>query len=113
MYLVMNVVHVKEERREAFERAFLERESHVHKAEGFAGFEVVAARSRRRVRRAQPLGDQGCVPGLGQQRPVQNEPSSCRWRAAHGSEVRNYDDRRPSPGVKERPNRELDHFWWL
>jgi heme-degrading monooxygenase HmoA len=25
----MNVVHVKEERREAFERTFLERESHV------------------------------------------------------------------------------------
>ena len=41
MYLVMNVVHVKEERREAFERAFLERESHVHKAEGFAGFELL------------------------------------------------------------------------
>jgi heme-degrading monooxygenase HmoA len=31
----MNVVHVKEERREAFERTFLERESHVHKADGF------------------------------------------------------------------------------
>lgn len=41
MYLVMNVVHVDEERREAFERAFLERESHVHKAEGFAGFELL------------------------------------------------------------------------
>ena len=27
--------------REAFERAFLERESHVHKAEGFAGFELL------------------------------------------------------------------------
>ncbi|HET6998045.1 MAG TPA: antibiotic biosynthesis monooxygenase [Solirubrobacterales bacterium] len=38
---MMNVVHVKEERREAFERAFLERESHVHKAEGFAGFELL------------------------------------------------------------------------
>jgi heme oxygenase (mycobilin-producing) len=38
---VMNVVHVPEENREAFERQFLERESHVHKAEGFAGFELL------------------------------------------------------------------------
>jgi heme-degrading monooxygenase HmoA len=30
-----------EERREAFKRAFLDRESHVHKAEGFAGFELL------------------------------------------------------------------------
>jgi heme-degrading monooxygenase HmoA len=37
----MNVVHVEEERREAFERQFLERESHVHKADGFAGFELL------------------------------------------------------------------------
>jgi heme oxygenase (mycobilin-producing) len=41
LLVVMNVVHVKEERREAFERAFLGRESHVHKAEGFAGFELM------------------------------------------------------------------------
>lgn len=41
LLVVMNVVHVKEERREAFERAFLGRESHVHKAEGFAGFELL------------------------------------------------------------------------
>lgn len=41
MLVVMNVVHVKEERREAFERAFLGRESHVHKADGFAGFELL------------------------------------------------------------------------
>ncbi|MGE0066809.1 MAG: antibiotic biosynthesis monooxygenase [Solirubrobacterales bacterium] len=38
---MMNVVEVKEENREAFERQFLERESHVHKAEGFAGFELL------------------------------------------------------------------------
>jgi heme-degrading monooxygenase HmoA len=37
----MNVVEVKEENREAFERQFLERESHVHKAGGFAGFELL------------------------------------------------------------------------
>jgi heme-degrading monooxygenase HmoA len=41
LVIVMNVVHVKEERREAFERAFLDRESHIHKAEGFAGFELL------------------------------------------------------------------------
>lgn len=41
MVTVMNVVHVKEERREAFERTFLERDSHVHRAEGFAGFELL------------------------------------------------------------------------
>lgn len=41
MVVVMNVVHVDEERREAFERAFLGRESHVDKAEGFAGFELL------------------------------------------------------------------------
>lgn len=41
MVTVMNVVHVKEERREAFERTFLERESHVHRAEGFVGFELL------------------------------------------------------------------------
>jgi heme oxygenase (mycobilin-producing) len=38
---VMNVVHVKEENREAFEHQFLNRESHVHRAEGFAGFELL------------------------------------------------------------------------
>jgi heme-degrading monooxygenase HmoA len=41
LVVTMNVVQVKEERREAFERAFLERESHVHKATGFAGFELL------------------------------------------------------------------------
>ncbi len=41
MVVTMNVVQVKEERREAFERAFLGRESHVHKADGFAGFELL------------------------------------------------------------------------
>lgn len=41
MVVVMNVVHVDEERREAFESAFRNRESHVDKAEGFAGFELM------------------------------------------------------------------------
>lgn len=37
----MNVVHVEEENREAFEQQFLNRESHVHKAEGFVAFELL------------------------------------------------------------------------
>ncbi len=41
MVTVMNVVQVHEERREAFERAFLQRESHVQKADGFVGFELL------------------------------------------------------------------------
>ena len=41
MVSVMNVVHVKEEHREAFERTFLERESRLQQAEGFAGFELL------------------------------------------------------------------------
>ena len=41
MLIVMNVVQVHEDRREAFERAFLGRESHVHEASGFAGFELL------------------------------------------------------------------------
>ncbi|MGD9736458.1 MAG: antibiotic biosynthesis monooxygenase [Solirubrobacterales bacterium] len=41
MLIVMNVVQVCEDRRDAFERAFLERQSHVHEAPGFAGFELL------------------------------------------------------------------------
>lgn len=41
MYVVMNVVSVKDENAEAFEAQFLNRESHLHKAEGFAGFELL------------------------------------------------------------------------
>lgn len=41
MVTVMNVVHVKEENREAFERTFLERQSRVHQADGFLAFELL------------------------------------------------------------------------
>lgn len=41
MYTVMNVVHVEDGNAEAFEQQFLQRESHVHKAEGYAGFELL------------------------------------------------------------------------
>jgi heme-degrading monooxygenase HmoA len=39
--IVMNVVHVEEQHREQFERHFLDRESRVHRAEGFAGFDLL------------------------------------------------------------------------
>lgn len=41
MVTVMNVVHVKEDRREAFERTFRERQSRVHLADGFVSFELL------------------------------------------------------------------------
>lgn len=41
MVIVMNVVFVEEGSREEFERTFLERESRVHRAEGFAGFDLL------------------------------------------------------------------------
>ena len=41
MRIVMNVVQVREEHKEDFERAFLDRESLVHRAPGFAGFELL------------------------------------------------------------------------
>lgn len=41
MKIVMNVVKVDEDKRDAFEQQFLTRESHVHKAPGFAGFELL------------------------------------------------------------------------
>ena len=41
MLIVMNVVQVSDEKKDAFEAAFLGRESHVHEAPGFAGFELL------------------------------------------------------------------------
>lgn len=41
MFVVMNVVQVHEDKREAFESRFAESVSHLHKAEGFAGFELL------------------------------------------------------------------------
>ena len=41
MFIVMNVVRAKEGRAEDFERAFLERERLLNRAEGFAGFELL------------------------------------------------------------------------
>jgi heme-degrading monooxygenase HmoA len=41
LYIVMNVVQVKDRRVEDFERAFLERERLLDQAPGFAGFELL------------------------------------------------------------------------
>ena len=38
---MLDVAKVDEDKREAFEQQFLTRESHVHKAPGFAGFELL------------------------------------------------------------------------
>src|ERR1700741_3070892 len=41
MFVVMNVTQVAPERAAEFEEAFLTRERHLNKAEGFAGFELL------------------------------------------------------------------------
>lgn len=91
MKIVMNVVHVDEDKREAFERAFLERESHVHKAPGFAGFELL-----RRDRE----GEYVVLSRWQSEDAFRNWVSSdlfelshrhANGELAHGSEVRNYE----------------------
>ncbi|MET0559214.1 MAG: antibiotic biosynthesis monooxygenase [Solirubrobacterales bacterium] len=91
LYTVMNVVHVKEERREAFERTFIERESHVHKADGFAGFELL-----RRDRDGEYVVLSRWVTKEAFQGWVNSELFELSHRhaegqLAHSSEVRNYD----------------------
>jgi heme-degrading monooxygenase HmoA len=91
LYLVMNVVHVKEERRETFEQAFLQRESHIHKADGFVSFEL--------LRRDQD-GEYVVLSRWESKEAFQGWVSSDLFKMshrhadgelAHGSEVRNYD----------------------
>ncbi len=91
MYTVMNVVHVKEERREAFERTFLERQSHVHKADGFAGFELL-----RRDRDGEYVvlsrwKDQGAFRDWVNSDLFKLSHRHADGQLAHSSEVRNYD----------------------
>ncbi len=91
MYLVMNVVHVNEEKREAFERTFLERESHVHKAEGFAGFELL-----RRDRDGEYVvlsrwESKDAFSAWVNSDLFKMSHRHANGELAHGSEVRNYD----------------------
>lgn len=91
MYTVMNVVHVREERREAFERTFLERQSHVAKAEGFAGFELL-----RRDRDGEYVvlsrwKDQDAFRGWVNSDLFKLSHQHANGELAHSSEVRNYD----------------------
>lgn len=87
----MNVVHVREERREAFERAFLGRESHVHKAEGFAGFELLRRdREGEYVVLSRWESDDAFKAWLNSDL-FKLSHSHADGELAHGSEVRNYD----------------------
>jgi len=91
LYLVMNVVHVDAERKEAFERAFLERESHVHKAEGFAGFELL-----RRDREGEYVvmsrwQDKAAFTAWVNSDLFKLSHRHADGELAHGSEVRHYD----------------------
>src|ERR1044072_4942503 len=88
----MNVVQVHEERREAFESAFLNRESHVHKAEGFVGFELLRREGEgagEYVVLSRWEGDEAFTAW------VNSDPYTMTHRhadgeLAHGSEVRHY-----------------------
>jgi len=91
LVIVMNVVHVKEERREAFERAFLDRESHVHQAEGFAGFELL-----RRDREGEYVvltrwESQDAFKAWVNSELFERSHRHADGELAHGSEVRHYE----------------------
>jgi heme-degrading monooxygenase HmoA len=89
----MNVVQVHEERRETFESAFLKRESHVSKAEGFAGFELLR-------REGEGVGEYVVLSRWESDEAFQAWVSSDLFKMshrhadgelAHGSEVRHYE----------------------
>ena len=91
LLIVMNVVHVREERREAFEQAFLGRESHVHQAPGFAGFELL-----RRDREGEYVvltrwDDDASFKAWVGSDLFKRSHSHADGELAHGSEVRHYD----------------------
>lgn len=91
MKIVMNVVHVDEAKREAFERAFLDRDSHLHKAPGFAGFELL-----RRDRDGEYVVLSRWLSEEAFRNWVESDLFKLSHRhadgeLAHGSEVRNYD----------------------
>ena len=81
MYIVMNVVHVRRGANGGL-RARLPRAREPRpQSRGLRRLRAAAARPRRRVRRPQPLGEQGGLQGLGQQRPLQDQPPPRRRRA--------------------------------
>ena len=91
MVIVMNVVYVEEERREEFERAFLERERRVHRAEGFAGFELL-----RRDREGEYIvltrwESREAFRGWVNSDLFKMSHRHANGELAHSSEVRNYD----------------------
>ncbi len=91
MRIVMNVVQVKEENREAFERQFLERESHVHKAPGFAGFELLRRDRDREYVVLSRWESEEAFQGWVSSELFQLSHQHANGELAHGSEVRNYD----------------------
>lgn len=91
MYTVMNVVHVREERREAFEQTFLERQSHVHKAEGFAGFELLRRDKDGEYVVLSRWKDQDAFRDWVDSDLFRLSHRHADGQLAHSSEVRNYD----------------------
>ena len=91
MLIVMNVVQVDEDRRQAFERAFLGRESHVHEAAGFAGFELL-----RRDRDGEYIvltrwKDEGAFRACADSDAFKRSHRHADGELAHGNEVRWYE----------------------
>lgn len=91
MKIVMNVVSVDEDKREAFEQQFLQREGHVHKAPGFAGFELL-----RRDRDGEYVvlsrwENEEAFQGWLNSESFKMAHRHADGQLAHGSEVRNYD----------------------
>ncbi len=91
MKIVMNVVFVDEDKREAFEQQFLQRDSHVGKAPGFAGFELL-----RRDRDGEYVvlsrwESEEAFQGWLNSEAFKMAHKHADGQFAHGSEVRNYD----------------------
>ncbi len=91
MKVVMNVVQVSEDRREAFERAFLERESHVHKAPGFAGFELLRRKGSGEYIVLSRWDSEEAFRGWVNSELFEMSHRHADGELAHGSEVRHYE----------------------
>jgi heme oxygenase (mycobilin-producing) len=89
--IVMNVVNVDEDKREAFEQQFLQRESHVHKAPGFAGFELLRRdRDGEYVVLSRWENEEAFLAWLNSDL-FKMSHQHADGQLAHSSEVRNYD----------------------